>query len=197
MRHHHFGEGEYAESEKVIQDLLRENGARAVDGSMVNVSGAGAEAAPNWEELQSPETYVGYRQAERFASPERVSHGAPQMYSVPARLSLNEWGLSGLWNVGGESALLLSPPGKIVFRFHSRDLHLIMRSSGIPVRFMVKLDGGSPRNNHGTDIDADGRGEVREPRLYQLIRQREQVKDRTFEIEFPDPGAQAVVFTFG
>jgi thiol-disulfide isomerase/thioredoxin len=197
MRHHHFGESEYVESEHMIQELLRENGAAGIDGSMVDVSGVGVEAAPNWNDQQSPETYVGYRQAERFASPERVSQDSPMMYSTPERLSLNQWGLSGSWNVGGESATLQSAPGKIAYRFHSRDLHMVLCSPGKPTRFMVKLDGGSPRNNYGADIDTDGKGEAREPRLYQLIRQREQVKDRTFEIEFLDSGVQAVVFTFG
>jgi thiol-disulfide isomerase/thioredoxin len=198
MRYHHFGESEYVESEHVIQELLRENGAAGVDVSTVNVSGIGVEAAPDWKDQQSPETYVGYRQAERFVSPEQMIHDSPKMYSAPERPSLNQWGLSGSWNVGGESAMLQSATGKIVFRFHSRDLHLVLRSSNEePIRFMVKLDGAAPQDNHGVDADIYGSGEVRKPRLYQLIRQRGEIKDQTFEIEFLDPGVQAVVFTFG
>jgi hypothetical protein len=198
IRYHYFGEGEYDATERVIQQLLQENGAADPAASPASVSGIGVEAAPSDDE-QSPETYMGYRRAEQFASPERVAHDAPKTYSPPARLSLNHWGLSGSWNVGGESAVLQGASGKIVFRFHSRDLHFVLgpAGNGRPIRFKVKLDGAVPAGDAGVDCAADGTGEIREPRLYQLIRQKGQVVDRTFEVEFLDPGVHAYVFTFG
>jgi hypothetical protein len=149
--------------------------------------------------VESPESYIGYRLAKRFASPERLSKDSAKTYSAPARPSLNQWGLSGSWNVGAESAVLQAVPGKIVFRFHSRDLHLVLAPTkdGKPGRFKVTLDGAVPGDDHGTDSAPDGTGEVREPRLYQLIRQKGEIQDRTFEIEFLDPGVQALDFTFG
>ena len=200
VRYHHFGEGDYEEIEHVIQRLLKENGASDLDQSTVSVSGNGVEAAPDIGDEQSPETYLGYRQAKGFASPERLAQDSRKTYTPPARPTLNQWGLGGLWNVGAESAVLQAAPGKIVFRFHSRDLHLVLApmNDGKPVRFRVTLDGSAPGDNYGSDSAPDGSGVVREPRLYQLIRQREQrIKDRTFEIEFLDPGAQALDFTFG
>jgi thiol-disulfide isomerase/thioredoxin len=199
FRYHHFGEGEYGEIERIIQELLQENGAIGLDGSTVSVSGVGVEEAPSIGNEQSPETYIGYRQAERFASPERFAQNSRQTYNQPANPSLNQWGLSGSWNVGGESATLQATPGKVVFRFHSRDLHMVLgpMKDGRPVRFKVRLDGAAPGNDCGSDSAPDGAGEVREPRLYQLIRQKGEVRDRTFEIEFLDPGVQAFVFTFG
>ncbi|MGH9785408.1 MAG: redoxin domain-containing protein [Terriglobia bacterium] len=199
IRHSHFGEGDYDASERVIQDLLKENGASGLNRDTTRVSGEGVEAAPNFANAESPETYVGYRRAELFASPQRVARDAPQTYSPPAKPSLNQWGLSGSWNVGAESAVLQAATGKIVFRFHSRDLHLVLAPAinGRPVRFKVKLDGTAPRDDCGADSAPDGTGEVREPRLYQLIRQKGRVEDRTFEIEFLDPGVRAIVFTFG
>jgi thiol-disulfide isomerase/thioredoxin len=198
LRYHHFGEGEYGEIERVIQGLLRESGATGLDGSTVSVSADGVEVAPSSDE-GSPETYIGYRQAERFASPERVAQGSRKIYSPPARPSLNQWGLSGSWNVGAEAVVLQAAPGKIVFRFHSRDLHLVIAPTkdGKPVRFKVTLDDAAPGDNCGVDSAPDGAGEVREPRLYQLIRQKVEIEDRTFEIEFLDPGVQALDFTFG
>jgi len=198
IRYHHFGEGEYVEIERIIQQLLKENGATGVDGSTVSVSARGVEAAPSGYE-GSPETYVGYRQAERFASPERLAHNSVKTYSPPTRLSLNHWGLSGSWIDGAESAVLQVAHGKIVFRFHGRDLHLVLAPTkdGKPVRFKVTLDGAAPGDNCGSDSAPDGTGEVHEPRLYQLIRQKGPIEDRTFEIEFLDPGVQALDFTFG
>jgi thiol-disulfide isomerase/thioredoxin len=198
-RHQHFGEGEYGESERVIRGLLKQNGAGALNGSTASVSGEGVEAAASWGDAQSPETYVGYNRAELFASPEPVAHDTPTTYSPPPRPSLNQWGLSGSWNVGAESAALQAATGKIVFRFHSRDLHLVLAPAmnGRPARFQVKLDGTAPGDNCGTDSAPRGAGEVRDARLYQLIRQKGRVEDRTFEIEFLDPGVRAVVFTFG
>jgi thiol-disulfide isomerase/thioredoxin len=198
IRYHHFGEGDYIESEHVIQQLLKENGATGLDLNPVNPSAAGVEAPPS-EDVQSPETYVGYGRTERFASPERLAQDSRNTYSAPARPSLNQWGLSGSWNVGAESAALQGAPGKIVFRFHARDLHMVLgpAKNGKPVRFRVTLDGGVPSGDCGLDTGPDGTGEVRDPRLYQLIRQKGRVKDRTFEIEFLDPGIQAFSFTFG
>ena len=198
IRYHHFGEGDYAESEHVIQKLLQANGATGLDESAVRISTGGVEAPPSGDVL-SPETYVGYRQSQRFASPERVAQDSRKTYSLPTTPSLNEWGLGGSWNVGAESGVLQSAPGKIVFRFHSRDLHMVLgpTKNGKPIRFKVKLDGIPPGDNCGVDSTPDGNGEIREPRLYQLIRQKGRVEDRTFEIEFLDPGVQAFSFTFG
>lgn len=198
IRYHHFGEGEYDKSERIIQELLKENGVTGLDARTVSVSGDGVEAAPS-EDVRSPETYVGYRRAEDFASPERVAQDSRKSYGLPSSPRLNQWGLGGSWNVGGESAVLQATPGKIVFRFHSRDLHMVLgpMKDGRPVRFKVTLDGATPGDDCGIDASPDGTGEVREPRLYQLIRQKGQVKDRIFEIEFLDSGVQAFSFTFG
>jgi thiol-disulfide isomerase/thioredoxin len=198
IRYHHFGEGEYVESERVIQQLLKENGATDLHLNPVNLTADGVEAPPS-EDVQSPETYVGYSRTERFASPERLAQDSRKTYSAPERPSLNQWGLSGSWDVGAESAVLQGAPGKITFRFHARDLHMVLgpAKNGKSVRFRVTLDGGAPGDDCGLDSASDGAGEVRDPRLYQLIRQRGQVKDRTFAIEFLDPGIQAFSFTFG
>jgi thiol-disulfide isomerase/thioredoxin len=199
IRYHHFGESDYGEIERVIQELLKENGATGIAPATASVSGTGIEAAPDWEDGRSPETYIGYRQAQNFASPEKLRKDAIQSFSAPAKLSLNHWALSGSWNVNSESAELQAVGGTVVFRFHSRDLHLILAPAkdGKPVRFTVTLDGAAPGENHGVDIGPDGLGEIREPRLYQLIRQKGPIVDRTFEIEFLDSGGQALDFTFG
>jgi thiol-disulfide isomerase/thioredoxin len=199
IRYHHFGEGDYGEIERVIQELLKANGATRLDTNTTSLSAIGIEAAPDWTDARSPETYIGYRQAQNFASPEKVRRDSVGMYSAPAKPSLNHWGLSGSWNVNAESAVLQTVPGQIVFRFHSRDLHLVLAPTkdGKPVRFKVKLDGAAPGENCGVDTALDGSGEIREPRLYQLIRQKGPIVDRTFEIEFLDPGVQALDFTFG
>jgi thiol-disulfide isomerase/thioredoxin len=199
IRFHHFGEGDYVECERVIQQLLKENGVAGLDGSTVSVTGVGIEAPPDLDDEDSPETYVGYGEAQRFASPERVAHDSTKTYSPPPHPALNEWGLSGSWNVGKESAELQAAPGRVLFRFHSRDLNFVLAptSDGKPVRFRVILDGAAPGENCGSDSAPDGSGEIQEPRLYQLIRQKDKIIDRTFEIEFLDPGAHAVDFTFG
>ena len=198
IRYHHFGEGEYEKSERVIQTLLKENGATGLDESPVRITADGAEAPPS-DDVRSPETYVGYARAENFASPERMAQDSRKTYSSPARPALNQWGLGGSWNVRAESGTLESAPGKIVFHFHSRDLHIVLgpARNGTPVRFKVKLNGAPPGANHGSDSGADGAGEVRQPRMYQLIRQKRPIKDVTFEIEFLDPGVDAFSFTFG
>jgi len=199
IRYHHFGEGDYGEIERVIQELLKENGATGLASGTTSVSGVRIEAAPDWADEQSPETYIGYRQAQNFASPEKAHKDSTQIFSAPMKLSLNHWGLSGSWNVNAESAVLQAAPGKIVFRFHSRDLNLVLAPAkdGKPVRFVVRLDGAAPAGNSGVDTGPDGSGEIREPRLYQLIRQKGPIVDRTFEIEFLDLGVQALDFTFG
>jgi thiol-disulfide isomerase/thioredoxin len=199
IRYHHFGEEDYVEIEAVIQELLKENGATGVASSPTSVNGVGIEAAPDWADERSPETYIGYRMAENFSSPERVRKDSVQEYSAPAKLLLNHWGLSGSWNVNGESAVPQATHGKIVFRFHSRDLNLVLAPTkdGKPVRFRVMLEGAAPGEKCGVDIAPDGSGEIREPRLYQLIRQKGAILDRTFEIEFLDIGGNALDFTFG
>jgi len=198
IRYHHFGEGEYEKSERVIQALLKENGATGLDENIVHVTAEGPEAPPS-SDVRSPETYVGYARTENFASPERMARDSRKLYSVPPRLGLSQWAFGGPWNVGAERATLESAPGKIAFRFHSRDLHMVLGPSkaGTPVRFRVKLNGVAPGDDHGSDSAADGTGEVRQPRMYQLIRQKGPIKDSTFEVEFLDPGIEAFSLTFG
>ena len=196
--HHKYGEGDYGESEQVIRELLRKNGTTNLDADAGGFSAHGVEAPPS-QDIASPETYIGFHLAERFASPGRLAHNSSKSYSPPAKPKLNQWGLSGTWIDGAESAVLQTSPGTIVFRFHSRDLHMVLgpTKDGKPVRFRVKLDGTTPGVNCGSDSAPDGTGVVREYRLYQLIRQKDQIEDRTFEIEFLDPGVQAFSFTFG
>ena len=199
IRYHHFGEEEYGEIELAIQELLKENGATGLPSATASVTGVGIEAAPDWTDERSPETYIGYGQAQNFASPEKVHKDSNQIFSAPETLSLNHWGLSGSWNLNVESAVLQATPAKVVFRFHSRDLNLVLAPAkdGKPVRFVVRLNGAAPGESAGIDTSPDGSGEIRVPRLYQLIRQKGPIVDRTFEIEFLDPGAQALDFTFG
>jgi cytochrome c biogenesis protein CcdA/thiol-disulfide isomerase/thioredoxin len=199
IRHHHFGEGGYDESERVIQALLKENGATSIPGEALNVTATGAEAAPDSKDTASPETYLGYHRAKNFASAESIVEDSRKNYTPRPRLTLNQWALGGAWNVGPESAALQAAPGKIVFRFHARDLHLVLgpTKNGRPIRFVMKIDGTAPGEDHGGDTDANGAGTVQGHRLYQLIRQKGAVEDRTFEIEFLDPGVQAFAFTFG
>jgi len=198
VRHHHFGEGRYDESERVIQELLAQAGNASVSEGSVAVSASGAEAPADKQNALSPETYVGADRAENFVSPEGLVVDAPHVYSAhPTRL--NEWGLVGKWTVRGEHASLDRKDGSIVFRFHSRDLHLVLGPGhdGAPVRFNVSIDGAAPGESHGLDVDANGRGVVTEQRLYQLVRQAGPIVDRTFEIHFLDAGVEAFAFTFG
>ena len=199
IRHHHFGEGDYEGSEQMIQQLLKENGATSVSGVAMNVSATGAEAAPNNQDVRSHETYIGYERAEHFASAQAIAQDATKAYVPLPRLSLNQWALSGTWKMEPENAVLKGSSGKIVFRFHARDLHLVLgpTKDGTPVRFKVTVDGTPPGDDHGSDVGANGNGTVQGHRLYQLIRQKGTVEDRTFEIEFLDPGVQAFAFTFG
>jgi len=198
IRHHHFGEGEYDQSERVIQQLLREAGARDVSTQVAAVQGQGAQLAPDMAEVGSPETYIGYARAERFASG-RVTHDDPAAYTAPDHPQLNQWGLGGTWLVEDEQARLEQPGGRIVYRFHARDLHLVLGPGPDhkPVRFRVTVDGKEPGDAHGADVAADGSGTVTEQRLYQLLRQPGAVGDHTFAIEFLDPGVSAYAFTFG
>jgi cytochrome c biogenesis protein CcdA/thiol-disulfide isomerase/thioredoxin len=199
IRYHHFGEGEYDESERVIQQLLKENGATSLADGTINVSGTGIEAAAAGQSVLSPETYIGYERAKNFASAEPITQDSRKVYTPLPRLSLNQWALGGSWKVSPESAVLQAASGKIAFRFHARDLHLVLgpAKDGKPVRFKVTLDGTPPGEDHGSDTDANGVGTVNEHRLYQLIRQKGPAEDRTFQIEFLDPGVQAFAFTFG
>jgi cytochrome c biogenesis protein CcdA/thiol-disulfide isomerase/thioredoxin len=198
VRHHHFGEGQYDESEHVIQQLLAEAGASGAAASPVKVDAAGAQAAPDFAEVRSPETYIGYARAANFASPGGASPDEAHVYKT-APLRLNEWSLAGGWTMGEERADLNAAGGEIAFRFHARDLHLVLGpgEDGKPVRFRVKIDGAAPGDNHGADVNAQGEGSVTGERLYQLVRQTGAIGDRLFEIEFLDPGVRAYAFTFG
>jgi len=199
IRHHHFGEGEYEQSEMVIQQLLTEAGSGAVDREMVSVTAAGIEAPADWGSLRSPENYVGYERTENFVSDGGLLPGQPYIYAVPAQLRRNEWALSGDWTIGDEATRLNSSDGRIAYRFHARDLNVVMGPAvpGTAVPFRVLIDGEPPGANHGTDVDDRGLGQVAQPRLYQLIRQGGPITDRTFEIAFSEPGVQAYAFTFG
>ena len=202
IRYHHFGEGDYAESEKVIQQLLIEAGHANVSNMEIGIAkGAaqGVQAAADNADMQSPETYVGYQRAENFASPGGEVENKPHTYAAPLQPAVNCWGLAGSWKVGAEHATLVAASGRIVYRFHARDLLLVLGpdKDGKPVRFRVSVDGAAPGASHGTDVAADGSGTVTGQRLYQLVRQTGEVGDHTFSIEFLDPGVQAFAFTFG
>jgi len=204
IRYHHFGEGSYDETERAIQQLLADAGHPqalqvALGLSPQGIPLQGAQAAADEKDLQSPETYIGYDRAENFSSAGGAVHDAMADYTVPAALGLNDWGLAGDWRIGAQSARLQRPAGRIVFRFHARDLHLVLGpgADGKPVHFLIRLDGAAPGDSHGSDVAPDGSGVVTGQRLYQLVRQSGPVTDRTFEIEFLDPGVQAYSFTFG
>jgi cytochrome c biogenesis protein CcdA/thiol-disulfide isomerase/thioredoxin len=199
VRYHHFGEGNYEQSEAWIRSLLAERNHQAPPELAVKIAATGAEAASEAESVQSPETYIGYIRAKNFVSPGGFNEDAPQLYRAPARLELNEWALEGRWRDESQIATLLSAGGSLVYRFHARDLHLVLgpTKDGKPVRFRVTLDGKPPGADHGEDCGADGLGTVTDSRLYQLIRQKSGVRDRLFQIEFLAPGVQAFAFTFG
>jgi cytochrome c biogenesis protein CcdA/thiol-disulfide isomerase/thioredoxin len=198
VRHHHFGEGEYAESERVIQKLLADAGNKNVPAGIVAVTASGAEAASDKADVNSPETYIGYDRSERFVSPGGVVQDQSHVYAA-GEPQLNEWSLTGKWTVGQERAQLDEKDGGIVYRFHARDLHLVLGPStpGSNVRFRITIDGKAPGEAHGMDTDAEGNGVVTTQRLYQLVRASGAVADRTFEIRFLDTGAQVYAFTFG
>jgi cytochrome c biogenesis protein CcdA/thiol-disulfide isomerase/thioredoxin len=199
IRYHHFGEGDYAESERVIQQLLREAGAKNVAGGLIEADAKGVQQAPDMNEAQSPETYLGFQRAENFVTTATLATNQVVNYPAAGNLALNNWTLEGQWNVGGQQATLDGAGGRIVYRFHARDLHLVLgpAADGKPVRFKVTIDGQAPGDAHGTDVAPDGSGTVTEQRLYQLVRQPGAVQDRTFTIEFLDPHVSAYAFTFG
>jgi thiol-disulfide isomerase/thioredoxin len=199
IRHHRFGEGEYEYSELVIQLLLAAAGVGDVSRQLVSIDPRGVEAPADWDDLRTPETYLGYDRADSFASPGGAAPDRPQEYSLPGALDLNTWALAGRWTIGHQAAVLDAPDGRIAHRFHARDLHLVLGPppAGQPVRFRVLLDGKPPGGAHGVDTDEDGAGTVTETRLYQLIRQPSPISEHTFEIAFSDAGVNAYVFTFG
>jgi cytochrome c biogenesis protein CcdA/thiol-disulfide isomerase/thioredoxin len=198
VRHHHFGEGDYAESERVIQKLLVDAGNKGVPTDIANVNASGAEAAADSPDVKSPETYIGYDRGDRFVSPGGVVQDTSHTYAA-GEPQLNDWSLTGKWTISNERAQLDEQDGSIVYRFHARDLHLVLGPSaeGEKIRFRITIDGKPPGGSHGMDTDADGNGVVTTQRLYQLVRTEGAVADHTFEIRFFDPGVQAYAFTFG
>ena len=191
IRDHHFGEGRYPQSERVIQRLL------GVDRELVSVAGLGVEAEADWDHLRSPETYLGYARSERFAAPGGAAIDESRNYQPPQRVSLNDWALDGEWTVAAEKVVLDRAGGSISYRFHARDVHLVLAGPGGSLPFRVLLDGEAPDQAHGVDIDNDGNGLLRDGRLYQLVRDPDEVRERTVQIIFGEPGAEAYVFTFG
>jgi thiol-disulfide isomerase/thioredoxin len=199
VRHHRFGEGEYEASERAIQRFLKEAGASGVSDGVVSVDGSGFEEAADWSSLRSPETYVGYDRTQNFASQDAARLDQRRTYRAPSRLALNQWSLAGDWTMGKAAAVLSKASGQILFRFHARDVHLVMGPSRLerPVPFRVTIDGQPPGAARGLDVDEGGNGTVRDQRLYQLVRQSKPIVDRTFAIEFVDAGVEAFAFTFG
>jgi thiol-disulfide isomerase/thioredoxin len=199
IRHNHFGEGGYEECERVVQALLRDAGREGVPDDLVSVDPVGFEVQADWSTLESPETYLGYRQAQNFTSADGAQFDEPFSFAVPERLGRNQWGLSGEWTVGPGASVLNGDEGRLAFRFHARDVHLVMGppSKGASVPFRVLVDGEPPGDAHGDDVDAQGNGTLTQQRLHQLVRQPGQIEDRTFEITFAAPGAEAYCFTFG
>jgi thiol-disulfide isomerase/thioredoxin len=199
IRYHQFGEGEYEQSERVIQQMLNEAGARQSDNKPVGVEPAGAEVAADWRNLRSPESYFGYGQAEHFASRDQSTFDKPHTYAQSSKLSLNDWTVAGNWTITKGAARLNAPDGRVACRFHARDVNLVMgpATRGSAVRFHVLLDGQPAVTAHGVDVEASGNGTASEQRLYQLIRQAGPIEDRLFEIEFIDAGIEIFAFTFG
>ena len=199
VRQHQFGEGAYDRSEGVIQRLLADAGVANSGAGIVSVDASGVEAPADWASLKSGENYLGYDRTENFASPGGAALNRGRVYAVPSRLRPNQWALKGNWTVGNQATVLNGSNGQIAYRFHARDLHLVMGPSrrGSPVRFRVSIDGQAPGRAHGVDADEGGNGTVVEQRLYQLIRQPGPIVDREFEIEFLDAGVETFAFTFG
>ncbi|MDQ3895341.1 MAG: thioredoxin family protein [Actinomycetota bacterium] len=199
IRHHQFGEGGYEECERVVQQLLRDAGRSEVPDELVSVADQGFEAQADWANLESPETYLGYEQGQNFASPGGASFDEPTTYAAPATLRLNHWALAGEWTVERGASVLHGNEGGITFRFHARDVNLVMGpgAKGDSVPFLVRVDGRPPGDDHGLDVDEDGNGTLEQQRLHQLVRRRDGVRDATFEITFLAPGAEAYCFTFG
>lgn len=199
IRHHVFGEGEYQQSEVVIQQLLAEAGGGGFSHDLVSVDGRGFEAAADWNDLRSPETYLGYQRTENFASPGGPQADKARVYTAPAKLALNQWALLGDWTISPGAIVLNKANGGIAYRFHARDLHLVMgpATPGTSVRFRVRINGRPPGSAHGVDTDDQGNGTITQQRMYQLVRQSGPVSDREFEIEFLESGVEAFSFTFG
>ena len=199
IRHHRFGEGDYEESEMVIQHLLAEAGRTDADGDVVWVDPRGIEVAADWSNLESPENYVGYERTENFASPGGEEPDEPRLYEIPERLELNQWAISGTWTMTAEFAEVIEPRASVASRFHARDLHMVLGPAerGSSVRFRVLIDGDPPGRASGADVDDQGNGAVTDQRLYQLIRQPGAVGSHTFKIEFLEAGVRAYAFTFG
>jgi thiol-disulfide isomerase/thioredoxin len=199
IRHHQFGEGGYEECERIVQRLLREAGRDGIGDDLVSVAADGFEAQADWATLESPETYLGYEQAQNFASPGGADFDEPRTYVAPDPLKLNHWALAGDWTIERRASVLHQAEGRIAFRFHARDVHLVMGpgARGTSVPFRVLVDGEPPADAHGLDVDEHGGGTVARQRLYQLIREPGSITDRTFEITFLAPGVEAYVFTFG
>jgi thiol-disulfide isomerase/thioredoxin len=188
----HFGEGRYEQSERVIQRLL------GVERELASVEGLGVEAEADWDNLRTPETYLGYARSEHFASPDGAAFDERRAYELPERLRLNDWALAGEWTVGRENVVVEEAGGSIAFRFHARDAHLVLSPGARePLPFRLLLDGEAPGPSHGVDVDEDGNGVLRDGRLYQLVREHDTVRERTLQITFLEPGAEAYVFTFG
>jgi thiol-disulfide isomerase/thioredoxin len=199
IRHHRFGEGDYEMSEMVLQQLLTDAGSGGTDQDLTSVDARGVEVAADWASLRSPENYLGYERTDNFVAPTGSILETSYAYAAPTRLGTNHWALSGDWTVHRQAIVLNQAGGRILYRFHARDLHLVMSlpAPGTSVRFRVALDGQPPGGAHGGDVDDQGNGTIIEPRLYQLVRQPDPVTDHTFEITFLDPGVQAYAFTFG
>ncbi len=199
IRFHHFGEGDYARSEQWIRTLLAEANHTELPKTLTNISGSGSEAAPDAAQIKSYETYIGYEKADSFVSPGDLANDKPRLYRAPVTFDLNDWALEGEWLDTAHYATSLTNGAAIDYRFHSRDLHLVLGPSkdGQPIRFHVTIDGQEPGADHGADTDEHGFGIVTGNRLYQLIRQQGAIRDRTFRIEFLAPGIQAYSFTFG
>ena len=199
IRHHQFGEGGYEKSERIIQQVLGEAGITGISDQLAAVDARGVEAEADWADLKSPENYLGRERTENFVSPGGAVVDKRRVYAAPARVKLNDWALSGDWTVKKDAVVLNKASGRIAYRFHARDLHLVMGPTvrGASVRFRVLIDGQPPGAAHGIDVDDQGNGTVAEQRLYQLIRQPNPIADRQFEIEFLEPGVEAFAFTFG
>jgi thiol-disulfide isomerase/thioredoxin len=199
IRHHQFGEGEYQESELILQQLLVDAGAAGIGRELVSVDPSGAEVAADWGDLKSEENYVGYERTENFSSPGGERSNKSRVYAAPARLGLNHWALTGDWTAQKQSIVLNQAKGRIAYCFHARDLHLVMgpATRGSQVQFRVFIDGQPAGAAHGADVDDQGCGTVTEQRMYQLIRQPGPIVDRKFEVEFTDAGVEAFSFTFG
>ncbi|WP_308123778.1 redoxin domain-containing protein [Modestobacter marinus] len=192
IRDQHFGEGRYEESERLLQRLL------GVQWPLSAVEGTGVEAAADWGNLHTPETYLGYARGGHFASPGDAEIDRRRAYHLPERLRAGHWALHGEWTIGPEDVVLGAAGGSVACRFHARDAHLVLSPGARdPIPFLVRVDGAAPGRSHGVDVDEDGNGTLREGRLYQLVRQQGAVHDRTVQVEFSEPGAHAYSFTFG